>query len=180
MLRRMPLALLQPAVDMAVSVMSRRHPDLIDSLTALGNDAVLIDPSDVPVAFLLRQNNGRLFLRCVRTAPAVPKPAATIGGRLSVLVSLAEGDIDGDALFFTRDLTVRGDTGLVLTLRNALERSGIKLSEEIRSVLGPLTSPMLDLSGFAGGILERLDPVVPKLPASVCKPTSAPARNNGN
>lgn len=170
-LRRLPLSALRPAVDLAVSVLTKRHPELREALSGLGDKAVLIDPTDLPVTFLLRNGPDGLSIRCARAVP-VPSPAhASIAGRLEILIGLAEGEIDGDALFFTRDLTVRGDTGVVLTLRNAMERVSLSLVEEIRSIFGPLTTPLLDATAFAGGLLERLDPVLPTLhraPSAAC------------
>lgn len=171
-LRRLPLAILQPAVDLAVGRTTHRHPSLMDALSGLGDGTVLIDPTDVPVRFLIRRTGGGLAVRCVRQTAEIPQAKATISGTLAILVGLAEGEIDGDALFFTRDLTVRGDTGMVLTLRNAMERSSLTLTEEIRSVFGPLTAPLFDLTAAAGGVLERLDPLLPAIGQPLCPPAA--------
>jgi predicted lipid carrier protein YhbT len=40
-----------------------------------------------------------------------------------VLLGMIDGTYDGDALFFSRDLTIEGDTEAVLALRNALENA---------------------------------------------------------
>jgi predicted lipid carrier protein YhbT len=42
-----------------------------------------------------------------------------------VLVGMLDGSYDGDALFFSRDLVIEGDTSAVLALRNALDDAEI-------------------------------------------------------
>jgi predicted lipid carrier protein YhbT len=62
---------------------------------------------------------------------------------------LVHGAYDGDALFFSRDLVVEGDTGAALALRNAVDDAGLDLSQEIASVTGPLARPLQTLIAFA-------------------------------
>lgn len=59
-------------------------------------------------------------------------------GHFGALLDLAEGRIDGDALFFRRDLTIAGDTGIVVALRNALDGEDIDILAELDAALGPL------------------------------------------
>ena len=53
-------------------------------------------------------------------------------------MALLEARVDGDALFFTRELTVSGDTAAVVTLRNILDRETISVLDEASSLFGPL------------------------------------------
>ena len=46
---------------------------------------------------------------------------ASIPGSLLTLMQLLEGKLDGDALFFSRDLVVDGDTEAVVMLRNIID-----------------------------------------------------------
>ncbi|HEC14815.1 MAG TPA: lipid carrier protein, partial [Rhodospirillales bacterium] len=48
---------------------------------------------------------------------------------------------DGDALFFSRDLAIEGDTGAVVALRNAVDGAEIDLIEDLVSNLGPFAGP---------------------------------------
>jgi len=59
-----------------------------------------------------------------------------------MLIDLLEGRLDGDALFFSRELTVEGDTEAVLLLRNAVDSDEVDLFEDLLSVLGPLAGPL--------------------------------------
>ncbi|NIR58454.1 MAG: sterol-binding protein, partial [Gammaproteobacteria bacterium] len=51
----------------------------------------------------------------------VPECDATIAGPMSAFLGMMHGEIDGDALFFSRDISVDGDTSAVLALRNAID-----------------------------------------------------------
>jgi predicted lipid carrier protein YhbT len=81
---------------------------------------------------------------------------ATIRGPLLALLGLLDGNFDGDALFFSRDITVDGDIGAVLALRNAVDDAQINLLDEVAASIGPLATsalavakvPMRSLSTF--------------------------------
>jgi hypothetical protein len=51
---------------------------------------------------------------------------------------LVRGGRDGDALFFSRELTVTGDMTAAVTLRNAMDGSGVDLFAEFLDLPGPL------------------------------------------
>ena len=67
-----------------------------------------------------------------------------------MLIDLAEGRLDGDALFFSRDLAVEGDTEAVVALRNAVDDAEIDLTADLASMFGPLAGPArLTINGVA-------------------------------
>lgn len=91
-------------------------------LSRLGEHATkrfAIDPVDCPFGFILEANalNPRLVAVSSVTTHSWD---ARIAAPLLVLLGLADGRYDGDALFFTRDLVIEGDTAAVLALRNAM------------------------------------------------------------
>jgi predicted lipid carrier protein YhbT len=49
---------------------------------------------------------------------------------------MLHGTEDGDALFFSGDLEISGDTGAVLALRNALDDAELDLTEELAALAG--------------------------------------------
>jgi predicted lipid carrier protein YhbT len=67
-----------------------------------------------------------------------PGHDAAISGRFLHLLDLIDGARDGDALFFNRDLGVRGDVEAVVALRNALDDFDGDLLREILNTFGPL------------------------------------------
>ena len=63
-----------------------------------------------------------------------------------MLLDLLEGRVDGDTVFFSRDLKITGDTAAIVALRNTLDREDLDVSEEIHAVLGPMAMPIIHLS----------------------------------
>ena len=74
---------------------------------------------------------------------------------------MMHGSLDGDALFFSRDLVIEGDTAAGLALRNAIDDAELDLTVELGVLVKPL-APLLArllpsaerLSGLA---LHRMD-----------------------
>jgi ubiquinone biosynthesis protein UbiJ len=91
----------------------------------------------------------------------------TIRGSLSTLIALLEGRVDGDALFFSRDLAVEGDTEALLALRNAVDGEGIDLLRDFAMCLGPLAPVGVRLAGvtrvIAATLADRVGSVVASL-----------------
>ncbi|MFQ5763318.1 MAG: SCP2 domain-containing protein [Rhodospirillales bacterium] len=152
----LPPVLLQPFFDVTMAIISRRHPDLFDRLAGLAESTFLIDPLDLPFGFLLRPSPPPRLV-AVAKAPPTETLTATIHGPLLTLIQLLDGKLDGDALFFSRDLVVEGDTEAVVTLRNAVDGAGIDVLDDLLSVLGPLAWPAGLIVGGAVAVLGRMD-----------------------
>ncbi|MCW2243255.1 ubiquinone anaerobic biosynthesis accessory factor UbiT [Azospirillum canadense] len=125
-----------PVLDRLSQVFARRHPRAAEALAELPASTVLVDPVDLPSGLLLRLGPGGLRLRLCDAVDA--SADAVVRGRFGALLDLAAGRIDGDALFFRRDLTIAGDTALVVALRNALDGEDIDLLIEIDAAAGPI------------------------------------------
>ncbi len=152
----LPPGLLQPFLDVVMAIISRRHPGLFDRLAGLAESTFLIDPIDLNFGFLLRPSPPPSLV-AVAKAPQTETLTATIRGPLLTLIQLLEGKLDGDALFFSRDLVVEGDTEAVVTLRNAIDGAGIDVLDDLLSVLGPLAWPAERIVGGTLAILTRMD-----------------------
>lgn len=131
----LPTGLLQPALDVMVSVLRRRHPGAFNRLAELPDAEILVDPVDLPMAFIMRLGPKGLRLRLAHRAGA--QADAVIRGSFRHLLDLLEGRTDGDALFFSRDLSIEGDTAAVVALRNAVDGEDIDLAADLAAVLGP-------------------------------------------
>lgn len=151
---RLLAALLQPPVSVAMAAMARRHPGVFERLGPFAGAAFLIDPVDLPFAFVLYPDADRPRLR-VTAAPESYAAAATIRGSISILIDLLEGRIDGDALFFSRALRCEGDTEAILTLRNAVDGAEIRVVTDLVQALGPLGPPARIVLRGAGGLMAR-------------------------
>ena len=132
--------------------MRRRHGAVFDRLSALGRKSVRIEPSGLPLAFLLTLAPAPAGAR-LRLAGHGEAADAVIRGPLSVLLDLLEGRLDGDALFFSRQLTIEGDTEVILALRNAVDGEDIDLVADLASPFGPLAVPAAQALGLAKTVL---------------------------
>ena len=99
-----------------------------------------IDPVDCPFVFLMRPTKERVELRVARRAD-LGAFDARIAAPLLVLIGMVDGSYDGDALFFSRDLTIEGDTEAVVALRNSIENADLDPSTVLglpKSLQGPV------------------------------------------
>lgn len=102
-----------------VSVLTR-YPGIQQRLGEHAEKRFAVDPIDCPFAFILEPRRESPRLRVVSSLDPDGHDARIAGAAL-VLLGLLDGTYDGDALFFSRDLTIEGDTAAVLALRNAIE-----------------------------------------------------------
>lgn len=164
LLRPLPLMPLRLALRRVAESMRDRRPGLFLRLGEHAAKTFLVDPTDLPFVFRLRPRPDRPGVEPRRRADAGPWDAR-IAGPLAALVGMVHGAYDGDALFFSRDIVIEGDTEAVLALRNALDDAEIDLLAEAAAVLGPagpaleraargLAPPISRLTGLA---LTRAD-----------------------
>lgn len=152
-LRPVPSAALQPAADLVLRAVLRQRPDMMERLAPFAGRRVLVDPTDLPVAFALSLDRQRPRVsvvgpRAVRGAG----PDATVAGPLSALLELLEGRVDGDGLFFARTLAISGDTELVLALRNAVDDAEIDLAVALAGLAGPFAGLTRRAAARLGGL----------------------------
>lgn len=135
-LRLVPLPAVQWPLQRVAGGFARRHPAVFARLGPHASKTYLIDPTDLPFAFRLQP---RLPAPRIDVAPRPLRQPwdARIAGPLSGLLGMVHGTLDGDALFFSRDLVIEGDTEAVLALRNALDDAEVDLLAEAAAVLGP-------------------------------------------
>lgn len=156
LLGALPRPLMRRALQHLVASVARRHPELFSRLGIHAATRFLIDPTDLPLAIVLtpRAEGARaeVFGRPVdRTAWQ-----ARIAGPLAALLGMLHGRLDGDALFFSRDLTIEGDTAAVLALRNALDDAELDLPSEAAAALGPFSPLVARPSCLVVPLAERL------------------------
>ncbi len=151
-LRFAPLAPLSFVAARFARSLGRRHPALFARLGEEADKIFLIDPTDLPLAFRLLPRPEDPRLETVRREAAGCWDAR-VAGPLAALIGLVHGAYDGDALFFSRDLVIEGDTAAVLALRNAIDNEEIDLAREAAALFGPFESlalrPARELAGFA-------------------------------
>ena len=168
-LRPVPLALLQPLFDAILRLIQRHHTDILERMEPWADAVVCVDPIDLPFVLRLEPHPEHPRLTAHRKID-MDGVAATIRGPLETLVALAEGKVDGDALFFSRELVIEGDTEVVVALRNALDGAGITLIDDFAAALGPLGGLFRTLADVAGGAGARMRDDLDMLRAAVIAP----------
>jgi predicted lipid carrier protein YhbT len=163
-----PLALLPlatPALGLALTRLLRRiarqKPAILARLGDARSARFLIDVTDGPVILLIEPEPRRITAS--RRDRPEPVHDAAIRGRMAAFLAMLHGREDGDALFFSGELAITGDTGAVLALRNALDDAELDLTEE----LAALSRPPLDrwlrhasalVARRSGYVLSREEP----------------------
>jgi len=139
-LAAVPLVVMQPVLNHIAAHVARTRPELFARLGPHTRKRYLIDPIDLPFALVLRPDAARPYLKAFRRAEN-PRHEARIAGTFLNLMDMIDGQQDGDALFFSRDLRVSGDTEAVVALRNALDDFEGSALDSVISALGPLSKP---------------------------------------
>jgi len=172
-MRPLPLAGLQPLLNLAMRTMKTRHQDVFERLGELGERVFLIDPTDLPFAFELRPSADAPTLNAVEKPDQLGDHVkAAIRGPLLSMLALLEGRVDGDALFFSRELVIEGDTEAVLALRNAVDGAEIDILTDALSPLGPLSDPARKIARHGVTLFARLTDDLETLGRSVRAPAS--------
>lgn len=144
-LRALPLFPLAAPLSLLMRRLIAAHPGLITRLGAHGSCRFAIDPTDLPLVLLLQPKGARITVH--RRPP--PDADTRIAGPLAALLGLVHGTWDGDALFFSRDLVIEGDTGAALALRNAIDDAELDLAAEIAALSGPMRGRLEPLIALA-------------------------------
>jgi len=153
------LMLFNPPVNLLLGAALRRvarlNPDVFDRLGKFQRAALLIAPTEMPVAFRLEPAADRGRVTVVRPDDSAPI-VARISGPLEELIGLFDGSRDADSAFFSRSIDVQGDIDAVVALHNALEAAELTLAD------------LLGVPAFARAALDRglafaLRDVLPRL-----------------
>lgn len=130
-----PTPIVNLLVQKSVQSIYNKHPQITDRLSTISGKCFLIKITDLQyyISFIFREHG-------IRTTVYKNRPAYVdvyIAGALSDLLDLLGGDVDGDTMFFSRHLTIEGDTESLLTLRNAIDSEDFNIKDELFKLLGP-------------------------------------------
>lgn len=132
-----PLPLINYVLNRTIIKIIRNYPALFNRLSGHHHKTFLIEITNLCFDLVLRPDpaSPRLY--------AIGKKAgfhsdATISGSFLTFIGMMDGCLDGDALFFTRDLQISGDTEAIVCLRNALDDIDGSVASEAASYFGPI------------------------------------------
>lgn len=139
-----PLPLLRKPARLAFHHILARHPALFERMGEYRNKKYAFILADLPFFFVVEPQ--KPLMEIYRKGETV-KTDAEIEGPLITLLSLLEGRLDADALFFARDVIVTGDMEAMLALRNTLDASNIDLPHDLSTIVGPLSPVLKKIAG---------------------------------
>lgn len=154
----LPLPCINLVLDRLIKAISKDEPDIFSRLEGHHGKWFRIDPVNLPFALWLRPDPDRPELKACRkrrmftpvsaTGAAFPpgKADAEITGSFLTLLGMIDGRYDGDALFFTRDLHIAGDTEAVVCLRNALDDLDESLADTAAAFFGAPGRKILNMA----------------------------------
>ena len=140
---RLPLRFIPAAVHAELFARVFNHlmrgQTLTGRLAALNGKTIGLHITDAPTLIRFHIENGRLA-RHNGTASDV-----TIRGALEEFWHLATRTEDPDTLFFSRRLSIEGDTETGLHVKNLLDALDYDIEAHVRAVLGGAAAPLLAL-----------------------------------
>jgi predicted lipid carrier protein YhbT len=150
----LPRPMLAALTNGVIQGLSRAHPRLPANLARLDRAVIHIVPTDLPYRFALTVGREPITLRVIDGDAGGAD--AEVAASVATLVDLLEGRMDSDTLFFRRDLTVSGNTTVIVGLRNVLDREEISLGDELAALFGPLGPPGRVVARLLDRILDRV------------------------
>ncbi|TIO04336.1 SCP2 sterol-binding domain-containing protein [Mesorhizobium sp.] len=132
---------LGPLLTLSLRSLAGRQPRLFERLGEHRSACYFIDPIDLAFAFTVIPDGERSVVRVVRKSETATS-SVVIRGPLLTLLSLLDGTLDGDALFFSRVISISGRTEAVLALRNTVEDAELRPAD------------LLGLRGALAGLVD--------------------------
>jgi len=139
--------------------LARRRPVLFERLADHRRSSFFIDPTDLGYAFVIVPDGTDAEVKMAGKDASAGTDVVVRGPLLSLL-GLLDGTFDGDALFFSRSISISGRVDALLALRNAIEDADLKPS---------------DFIGLGGGIGSIADGLVLNAVAMARRLAGSPA-----
>ncbi|WP_417423283.1 ubiquinone anaerobic biosynthesis accessory factor UbiT [Hoeflea sp.] len=137
----LPLFPVQPILRRMVGEVTRKRPELFERLGPHVHSTYVIDVTELPFVLRLRPDPDAPGLTAHRRTEQLD-PDATIAGPFSALFDVMDGTADSDALFFSRDISISGNTEAAVCLRSALDDLEGSIIEDLVHMSGPLYAPL--------------------------------------
>jgi len=141
LLAPLPLLPIQPVLRRIVTYVAKNRPELFARLGTHKETVYIIDPTNLPFVLRLKPHPDCPELTAHRRREDVAW-GARISGSFLTLLGMVDGRLDGDSLFFTRDLKVEGSTEAVVCLRNAIDDLEGSIMDDVTDACGPLSRPV--------------------------------------
>lgn len=137
----LPLFPVQPILRRMVLEVTRKRPELFERLGPHIHSTYVIDVAEMPFVLRLRPDPDAPGLSAHRRTEQI-NADARITGPFAALFDVMDGAADSDALFFSRDISISGNTEAAVCLRSALDDLDGSIVEDLIQMSGPLYAPL--------------------------------------
>lgn len=144
-----PVFVLQPLLEHIAVRVAQRRPELFARLGDSCKKRFLIDPTNLPFFLLLKPDPQKPQLTAHNRGSEIEHDVC-ISATFRTLLKMIDSQSDSDALFFTRDLQITGDTEAIVALRNALDDMDGTLASDVAASFGPLSRPVRAMFDMVG------------------------------
>jgi O2-independent ubiquinone biosynthesis accessory factor UbiT len=129
-LRPLPLFPLERILNLILKTVLARRPGLFARMGEQAGALFLIEAVDLPFFITLDSapQNPAIHLSRERPHKGI---RATVSAPILTHLKMLTGGLDGDALFFSREIGVSGDTAAVLALRNAVDDLDLSFARKL-------------------------------------------------
>ncbi len=169
-LRPLPHTFIDVFIQKISQTLCQNHPAVIKRLTPIIGTHFLIRPIDLPYSIDLLVKDNALEARLCNDETI--NPDVSISGSLLALTDMLRSNADGDALFFSREISVEGDTEALLTLRNALDSEDIHFKEELLEMFGPLRKPVGLIANNMEHVISHIKNDMEQIAEAITSPLS--------
>ncbi|WP_235068195.1 ubiquinone anaerobic biosynthesis accessory factor UbiT [Micavibrio aeruginosavorus] len=145
MMRIIPIPLVNNTLMRLVNFISASEPRLFQRLEGHHHKWFVIDATNLPFIICLRPDPKSPRLKASRNRDC-PNAACRISGSFLTLLGMIDGRYDGDALFFSRDIYIEGDTEAVVCLRNALDDIDGNIADYVAHFFGKPGKKILNIA----------------------------------
>ena len=130
----------RPIIQIGISKLTKlfidKHPRVIKKMSQFSPSRMVLVPLDMPFDFFVEFSNESLQINIIDKNTYLGKNLTKITASIDVFVKMLEGNLDGDALFFSRKLIIEGETTIIVALRNILEAENVNIKNDIKKSLG--------------------------------------------
>ncbi len=165
----LPRPLLQALADHLCGLINHRHPALRSRLAQAEGRRFHFCLEDLGFDAVMHIHQNRLSLKLTEKGQ-ITVADVQLKGQSQRLLELMQGESDGDALFFARDLAVSGDTEALVSLRNALESETIDLKALALDSLGHLGQPARAAFSRTEALITRKSTDIDRLWQALTRP----------
>lgn len=137
----LPLFPIQPILARIVRDVAHRRPELFERLGPHVFSSFVIDVEELPFVLQLLPDPQAPQLTAHRRSEHLDG-TASITGPFMALFRVIDGEGDSDALFFSRDIQIGGNTEAAVCLRNALDDLDGSIVDDVLQIGGRFFGPL--------------------------------------